>query len=101
MRLTGAVACFFLALSLAFGASAAKMPSEAERASDTNVVVDSRGAAPAREGVSPGSPADQKRYAAREVASPDAKNFKGGDVIVIGASAVAVVLLVVLVIILL
>lgn len=48
-----------------------------------------------------GSRADEQRYAAREAASPDAKQYRGGDVIVISATAVAIALLIVLVILLL
>jgi predicted double-glycine peptidase len=43
---------------------------------------------------------DAERYAARETASPDAKKYRGGDYIVISASALAVILLVVLIIVL-
>lgn len=48
-----------------------------------------------------GSRAEEDRYAAREASSPDAKQYRGGDVIVISATAVAVILLVVLILILL
>jgi hypothetical protein len=51
-------------------------------------------------GVSRGSSAEEARYAAREAATPEAKKYKGGDVIVISATAVAIVLLVVLIIVL-
>src|SRR5687767_1649275 len=43
---------------------------------------------------------DAQRYAAREATTPDAKKYRGGDYIVISASALAVVLLVVLILIL-
>jgi predicted double-glycine peptidase len=43
---------------------------------------------------------EQERYAARESASPDAKKYRGGDYIVISASALAVILLVVLIVLL-
>jgi predicted double-glycine peptidase len=43
---------------------------------------------------------DSERYAAKEATSPDAKKYRGGDYIVISASALAVVLLVVLILIL-
>jgi len=46
------------------------------------------------------TPGEEKRYAAREAASPGAKEHRGGDTVVIGASALAVVLLVVVVLIL-
>jgi predicted double-glycine peptidase len=51
-------------------------------------------------GTSPASLTDAQRYAAREATSPDAKKYRGGDYIVISASALAVVLLVVLILIL-
>jgi predicted double-glycine peptidase len=43
---------------------------------------------------------EAERYAARETASPEAKKYRGGDYIVISASALAVVLLVVLILVL-
>jgi hypothetical protein len=100
MKLTSITLPFLLALSFAFSAAAAETPTTTTGAPDTNVVVNSRVVTPAPAGVSLGSTEDQKRYAAREVASPNAKNFKGGDVIVIGASALVVILLVVVIIIL-
>jgi predicted double-glycine peptidase len=51
-------------------------------------------------GTALGSLTDAQRYAARETASPDAKKYRGGDYIVISASALAVILLVVLIILL-
>lgn len=49
----------------------------------------------------PATRADRSRYAAREAASPAAKQYKGGgDVVIIGSSAVVLVLLVVLIIVL-
>jgi hypothetical protein len=61
--------------------------------------------APARTHVAgratPATRADRSRYAAREAASPEAKQYKGGDdVVIIGSSAVVLVLLVVLIIVL-
>jgi hypothetical protein len=41
------------------------------------------------------------RYAARDAASPDAKNYRGGDTIVIGATAATAILAVLLLVILL
>lgn len=49
----------------------------------------------------PASRTDRSRYAAREAASPEAKQYRGGgDVVIIGSSAVVIVLLVVLIIVL-
>jgi hypothetical protein len=47
-----------------------------------------------------GSPAEDKRYAMREAASPDAKNYKGGDVVVISVTTAVIVLLAVVILIL-
>jgi hypothetical protein len=48
-----------------------------------------------------GSSADEARYAAREAASPGAKNYNGGDaVIVISASAAVLILAIVLIVVL-
>jgi hypothetical protein len=44
--------------------------------------------------------ADKSRYSAREAASPEAQAYRGGDVIVIGASTAAVILAVVLILVL-
>ena len=44
---------------------------------------------------------DRDRYAAKEASSPNAKNYRGGDTLVIGASAVAAILAVVLLVVLL
>jgi hypothetical protein len=46
--------------------------------------------------------ADREKYAAREAASPDSKKYKGGDeVVVIGASTLALVLGIILLVVLL
>jgi hypothetical protein len=54
----------------------------------------------AARGTALGARSDEQRYAAREAASPDAKKYRGGDVIVISASVLVVILLVVLIIVL-
>jgi hypothetical protein len=51
-------------------------------------------------GVSLGSKGEDQRYASQEAKSPDAKKYRGGDVIVISATALIVVLLVVIILIL-
>jgi hypothetical protein len=48
-----------------------------------------------------GSRAEDRRYASREAASPEAKQFRGGDAVVISTTAVAIILLVIVIIILL
>jgi hypothetical protein len=47
-----------------------------------------------------GARSDELRYAAREAAAPQAKKYRGGDVIVISATVLVVILLVVLIIVL-
>ena len=70
----------------------------ASNGSDTQVTP--RGTSPVAP--RPASSADRMSYAAREAATPDAKNYKGGDaVVVIGASTATVILAVVLLIVLL
>ena len=44
---------------------------------------------------------DLARYAARDAASPEAKNYRGGDTVVIGATAATAILAVLLLVILL
>jgi hypothetical protein len=44
---------------------------------------------------------DRSRYAARDEASPKAKNYRGGDTVVIGTTAVVAILAVVLLVVLL
>ena len=44
---------------------------------------------------------DLARYAAREAASPDAKNYRGGEPIIIGATAATAILAVLLLVVLL
>ena len=44
---------------------------------------------------------DRSRYAARDEASPQAKNYRGGDTVVIGTTAVVAILAVVLLVVLL
>ena len=51
-------------------------------------------------GTAPGSPAEDQRYARREAASPDAKNYKAGDVVVISVTTAVIVLLAVIILIL-
>lgn len=51
-------------------------------------------------GTALGSHSEEARYAQREATAPQAKNYRGGDVIVISASVLVVILLVVLIIVL-
>jgi hypothetical protein len=44
---------------------------------------------------------DERRYAAREQASPDAAEYRGGDTVVIGATAATAILAVLLLVVLL
>ena len=47
-----------------------------------------------------GSRAEEARYAAREAASAQAKNYRAGDVVVISTTALVIILLVILIIVL-
>jgi hypothetical protein len=47
-----------------------------------------------------GTPAEDQRYAKREAASPDAKNYKAGDVVVISVTTAVIILLAVIILIL-
>ena len=50
----------------------------------------------------PGTRAELRRYAQREAASPNARHYRGGDMVIyIGASALVVILVIVLLIVLL
>jgi hypothetical protein len=51
-------------------------------------------------GPAAGSPAEDQRYAKREAASPDAKNYKAGDVVVISVTTAVIILLAVVILIL-
>lgn len=82
-----------LALSTSAALPASAGDSRALTTANESVVVVPKGA-------TPGSTVDQKRYAERASKSADARNFRGGDTIVISASALAVILLVVLIIVL-
>ncbi len=82
-----------LALLLATQVAAAEAPVAAQRESSSIEAA----RMPER---MPASRAEEARYARREAASPEAKKFRGGDVIVISASAIAIVLLIVLIIVL-
>ena len=95
MKLKYVAAGCLLALSSASFASAAET-----RVADKNVLIEDHGVAPAPKGVSLGSAQDEKRYAAREATSPEAKNYRGGDVIVISATTALIILLVVLIVVL-
>lgn len=65
---------------------------------DANAQVQIRVNAP--QGVVLGSLDEDQRYASQEAKSPDAKKYRGGDVIVISATALVVILLVVIILIL-
>ena len=60
--------------------------------------VQARSSAP--QGVQLGSRDEDQRYASQEAKSPDAKKYRGGDVIVISATALVIILLVVIILIL-
>jgi hypothetical protein len=97
MKLKPVAAGCVLALCSASPAFAQTTTATAE-----SVAIEGHAAAPVPpKGVSLGSSEEAKRYAAREEASPEARNYRGGDVIVLSATAVAIILLVVIILILL
>ena len=94
MKLTQLVGSGLLALALSSStAPAFAGDSRALTTANESVVVVPKGA-------TPGSTADEKRYAQRASKSGEARNFRGGDTVVISASALAVILLIVLIIVL-
>lgn len=92
----GASVCLAPAVSLA---SATSHETATHRQSMT-LAAPSRAAASESTGVKASSD-DLSRYAAREAASPDATNYRGGDTVVIGATAATAILAVLLLVILL
>lgn len=86
---------------LALSCFAFVSPARAEGSQPAPTIATSEAGADLPRGTSLGSRADAQRYASREVASPEAKQYRGGDVIVISATAVAIILLVIVILILL
>lgn len=89
-----ALAALILTLSVVSSVYAA--PDNGASIQDTTKVSDVR----APQGRAMGSRADEARYAAKEAASAEAKNYRAGDVIVISATALVIILLVILIIVL-
>jgi hypothetical protein len=88
-----------IAATLAVTGSAAAAPPRPNGMPMTAVAAQpAAGAGTASHAVGPQS--DAQRYAERERATPQLAQFRGGDTIVIGASAVAVILAIVLIIVL-
>jgi hypothetical protein len=88
-----------VASSLLFGGNALAEPTGAVEAPATIVAAQpapSRSQALQTQNVQ----SDAQRYAQRERATPQLAKFRGGDTVVIGASAVAIILAVVLIIVL-
>lgn len=85
--------------SFAFGGSALAEPMPSTGAP---TIAAAQPTAPASaEGARDRTPqSDAQRYAQRERATPQLASFRGGDTVVIGASAVAVILAIVLIIVL-
>lgn len=94
------LAASIVAVSLAFGGSALAEPARSIEAPATIAAAQPTSPASA-EGARDRSPqSDAERYAQRERATPQLASFRGGDTVVIGASAVAVILAIVLIIVL-
>ncbi len=97
MNLRHFIASILLSLSFV------SIPMAAEaRESESSVATEAR---PAGDSTAPprtsfGARNEEARYAAREAASPDAKQFRGGDVIIISAGVLALILVIVLIIVL-
>ncbi len=92
-----------LAAASALSLSVAASFSGISAAHPTSTVVTSNRALVAHappQGTALGARSDEARYAAREAVAPQAKKYRGGDVIVISASVLVVILLVVLIIVL-
>lgn len=94
-------AAWFLTMSLVAAAQAAPVAPSPKAAA----TVDTRSASPGAPTPVPGtrtlgSPADEKRYAQREAASPEARNYRAGEVVVISVTALVIILLVILIIVL-
>jgi hypothetical protein len=88
-----AVAAMLLGGETASWAGGASEPLAAPAGQTEHVAAASKEAATA-----PRPPSMDQRYAARETNSKKLETFKGGDVVIIGASGLVVVLLVVLII---
>jgi hypothetical protein len=95
--------------ALLLGASLSLAPAvsfASTHATSPTSTVQRQEAAPAPASAAPSSSAratsdDLARYAAKDESSPDAKNFRGGDTVVIGASAATAILAILLLVILL
>jgi hypothetical protein len=90
------VATFAIAVTL-LGAQATSWAAAGERAAAPAGQVDGAGAGPSPAEKAPLQPSMAERYAAREATSKNLETFKGGDVVIIGSSALVIVLIVVLV----
>jgi hypothetical protein len=86
--------------ALAFGGSALAEPARTIEARPTIAAAQPTAPASAEGAPNRSSQSDAQRYAQRERATPQLASFRGGDTVVIGASAVAVILAIVLIIVL-
>ena len=94
------LAATIVAASLAFGGSALAAPAPANGAPPASAAAQPASAAHAERAQTRSALSDAQRYAQRERATPQLASFRGGDTVVIGASAVAVILAIVLIIVL-
>lgn len=86
--------------SIAVGGSALAAPAPANGTPPAIAAAQPASSAHAERAQTRSAQSDAQRYAQRERATPQLASFRGGDTLVIGASAVAVILAIVLIIVL-
>jgi hypothetical protein len=89
-----------VAASIACGGRALAAPAGASQTPAVVAAAQPASTARTEQAQSRGPQSDAQRYAQRERATPQLATFRGGDTVVIGASAVAVILAIVLIIVL-
>ena len=94
------LAALVVAASMAFGGSALAAPAPANGAPPAIAAAQPASGARTQQTQTRSPQSDAERYAQRERATPQLATFRGGDTLVIGASAVAVILAIVLIIVL-
>jgi hypothetical protein len=94
-------AASLIAASIAFGGSSAlAAPAAANQTPAVAAAAQPAASGRTEQAHSRSPQSDAQRYAQRERATPQLASFRGGDTVVIGASAVAVILAIVLIIVL-
>jgi hypothetical protein len=92
--------CLAAALAIAvmlLGAEGTSRATAGESGAASAGQVDDTAAGPSAAAKAPLLPSMEERYGAREATSKKLETFKGGDVVIIGSSALVIVLIVVLV----